>query len=33
MQTWRQSSVIIPVDNERGADNSIYLVKIDWDPT
>lgn len=33
MQTWRQSSVIIPVDNPYGADNSIFVAKINWDPS
>ena len=30
MQTWKKPSVIIPVDNEQGADNSIYVAKIQW---
>lgn len=30
MQTWRQSSVVIPVDNPYGSDNSIYIAKIKW---
>lgn len=32
MQTWRRPSVIIPVDNKWGADNSIYIVKLKWTP-
>ena len=30
MQTWKQSSVILPVDNPHGADNSIFIAKIKW---
>jgi hypothetical protein len=30
MQTWRQSSVVMPVDNPYGSDNSIYIAKIKW---
>ena len=30
MQTWHQSSVILPVDNPYGADNSIFVAKIHW---
>ena len=30
MQTWRQASVVMPVDNPYGSDNSIYIAKIKW---
>ncbi len=30
MQTWRRPTVVIPVDNEYGADNSIHIAKIRW---
>ncbi|MCA8994601.1 MAG: hypothetical protein KDA88_21665 [Planctomycetaceae bacterium] len=30
MQTWKRPSYIIPVDNEYGADNSVFIAKILW---
>ncbi|HND56503.1 MAG TPA: exo-alpha-sialidase, partial [Pirellulaceae bacterium] len=30
MQTWKQASVVIPVDNKYGADNSTYAARILW---
>lgn len=33
MQTWKRGDVVIPVDNEYGADNSIHIAKLKWKPT
>lgn len=30
MQTWRRPEIAIPVDNEHGADNSIFVTKVKW---
>lgn len=30
MQTWKQASVVIPVDNKYGADNSTYAARVIW---
>ncbi|MCB9949960.1 MAG: hypothetical protein H6824_03160 [Planctomycetaceae bacterium] len=30
MQTWKKPSYVIPVDNEYGADNSVFIAKILW---
>lgn len=30
MQTWKQPSHILPVDNPYGADNSVYIAKLRW---
>jgi len=30
MQTWKQASIIIPVDNAAGADNSTYAARVLW---
>jgi len=30
MQTWKQASIIIPVDNKYGADNSTYAARLIW---
>jgi hypothetical protein len=31
MQTWKQPSHILPVDNPYGANNRIYAARIFWD--
>lgn len=30
MQTWSHQGRVIPIDNQRGADNSIYIAKLKW---
>ncbi len=31
MQTWKQASVVIPVDNPYGSKNRVYAARIQWD--